>query len=348
MFVWKRLRDKMSGYKDRIVAWKHRNIPIPWLMCVKIRDSGWTHFIYAMLIALGPALLGWAKLAPTAAEIQNGKEAWPFTRALADFFVKHPNLTVACYFLPLVAIPMKGIGKWFDKRVKIYEHFSGDGVLKLLRIFQGVVANKAEALGVRSKPITWDGASAIMMVNALRDNHREQVSQMRELMVGLYTIFTHMVGETDAALKVTLVAIHNDTIQDFVYFLPKESGPISIPEKLRHKTSGFSTAARDRKLLIVENVRREINRGQNKPERRRFWAEEPRDGALLCYPVYDRNLARVVIAISVFADKNSVFKEAERKKYEYVLHQFEKRLLVEYNNLMLELFSSKTTATKIT
>jgi hypothetical protein len=44
--------------------------------------------------------------------------------------------------------------------------------------------------------------------------------------------------------------------------------------------------------------------------------------------------------ISVFSDKNNVFREAERKKYEFVLAPFAKRVLVEYNLLAIQMRTS--------
>lgn len=339
MFDRKTIRETLRNWKERGIAWKVRNMPIPWLFCLKVRESGWTQFLYPILIALGPAVLGWGKLAPSSADIANGAEPLPFTVATAAFLQKHPLLTIACYFLPLIAIPLKGLGKWFDKRVKMYQEFSGDGLLKLLRIFQGVVASKAGSLGLRSKSILWTKENVEKVTNVLREKNAAQAFQIRELVAGIYTIWDHMLGPTDAKIKVTLVTIWDDVIYDFVYFLPKESGPISTSAKLRHRCSGFSYASREGKLHIVENVRKEFTRGQRKADKRRFWADEPRDGSLICFPVYDRNLARVVMAISVFSDKNGTFKEAERQKYEYVLQLFEQRLLVEYNLLLLEMFA---------
>ena len=89
-------------------------------------------------------------------------------------------------------------------------------------------------------------------------------------------------------------------------------------------------------MVIIENLRKEITRGQKHPKKRRFVSDNMRDGAVICYPVYDRNLARIVLIISLYTDMVNGFKEAERKKYEYVLDQFSKRMLVEYNHLLVE------------
>ena len=304
-----------------------------------IRNKLLLEVLWGVVVASAPLSVGWAKLAPKTEEIAAGKKPWLLTKEFADFYDANPKIAFFCFLLPAIAVGLKFLFQWLDKKAKRFRNLPDEGLVTLLRIFLNVVGKKMERTGLKTGEIL-NANPAIDAFNKnllLSNRNTAQHNQIESLIDGLYTIFESIIEEPRATLKVTLVLTSQDTFGSWVYFLPQDDGPTTQEAILRKPNSSFSTAVKLRsKTLIVENIRKEIIKEQKSPQKSRFAVDGETDGSILCYPIHHRNLNKVIFVVSVFADKNDVFKEIEREKYEYIFSQFAKRLLVEYNLLVIE------------
>ena len=295
----------------------------------KLRTSLWVQFFYSLILALGPIVVGYSRMGAA----DKTATAPPFSQSLAVFFNSHPNWTFICCLLPCVAVLMKFVGHGMEKKLKFYRHINDKGLVHLLNIFDGVVGKKMEMLGKKTLKLFQDNADVQIDEKCfLNDPPLPQMHQIHALMDGLFHMFRVITEEERCSIKITLAFIRNAKIHSWIYFLPQDLGPVASIEDLQHKCSGFSQCVRANKTLIIGDLEKEFRKNEQK---KRFFSKEPREGSLICFPVFHRNLSKVLFVISIITDKKGTFKDGERDKYSFVLSSFAKRILVEYDDMVV-------------
>jgi hypothetical protein len=137
-------------------------------------------------------------------------------------------------------------------------------------------------------------------------------------------------------IRVTLAVIQDKKIVSLPAFFPSDHPIKASVSILNHPKSTFLIAARTRKMVIIENIQKELK----KPKvTRRFVDtenEEDNKGYMICYPVYYYNGSEnIPYVISIHSDEPDYFKNEFKDLYEHSLHRFALRLSVEHSLLIL-------------
>jgi hypothetical protein len=294
------------------------------------RESFWLKLTAGIIVASGPLFIGWARLAPKDGEPQT----WVFSKNIALFFEHHPYLAVLAFTLPAAAVGAKVIFERLDRKSKLFKAITDEGLVELLDQLQEVVAIKmehtGEAAAAKLRGVQLDAFNRAIFEQC---DKSEQVEQMRAIIDAAYKIFRLMTKESGCKVKVSLARVENRTFGDWVCFLPMGDGPVAPPEILRHSNSTFTACVHSKSPVLVEDVRPETQK-HLKGMRSRFSSEAEIDGSSLSFPIRHRNLGQIVFVLSIFCTKKGALRKIEQDKYSYVLEQFAKRLLVEYNLLV--------------
>lgn len=166
--------------------------------------------------------------------------------------------------------------------------------------------------------------------------------QIEEIVAGVYLYFR---GVSDLRgldtgrnrIKVALAEMGKEHITKFNCYFPKDGGgPQSKIENLRKHTSGFSSAKRAGKLIIVDDIASE----EQRPDTERHFetthqSRSGAEGSMICYPI-KRSDDDIPYVLSVVATKRGFFIEKGREKYELVMRAFAQRIVMEHCLLTLK------------
>jgi len=154
--------------------------------------------------------------------------------------------------------------------------------------------------------------------------------QMHHLIEGIYKIISLDVPQPKE-LKITLAKMEHGLIAEYAYFLPSGNHPTPAAE-LRHLDSTFSTACRDERMVIVEDLKEE---GKKEVDRKYRPAGPHDKGSLICLPVPHGPKVEYPYVISIKHPKPRVFTEAFRDRYNEILLPFAKRIAMEHSLLLI-------------
>lgn len=156
-------------------------------------------------------------------------------------------------------------------------------------------------------------------------------TQIAELIRGICELFNSLYPESNQKLiRVVLAQLNQGKVEQIPVYYPNDEDPIASLEVLNSQSSTIMTCFRQRKIVVVPSIKKEIAKHHKK---RRFNPSVPdskEEGSIICYPVkWDK--FDIPFVISIHCDHDGLFKEGETQYYEFLLKRFELRLGLEYN-----------------
>lgn len=208
---------------------------------------------------------------------------------------------------------------------------SVDGLLALITSLDETVGTKSRRFNDKLRNIN----------NLTKETAFESITdpraQIEEIVRQICSFFN--ATQTDkkkALIRVTLAIMKNNKIESIPIWFPMDEAIKSSVSKLNSTNSAFLTAYRSKRILIISDVKKELQ----KPEGKRKFAEteneEDNSGSMICYPIKAYNSSVIPFVISIHCDEAGYFKDEFRELYEHSLKRFELRLSVEYSLLMMK------------
>lgn len=136
----------------------------------------------------------------------------------------------------------------------------------------------------------------------------------------------------DIFFKIALMGIQNNTIKDWVHFLPYTARPNTDINDLKSEDSTISHALKTRRIVIVEDVQKELLRTDNKKYIKGS-TQLDENWSQLCYPVKSITSNDVIFVICIGAKKSNFFQDNPKSitSYEWLLSFFSSRLALEHS-----------------
>jgi hypothetical protein len=213
------------------------------------------------------------------------------------------------------------------QRLSQHEPVTSRQLVDFLKILDHIVGKKFERFGTHLKQFA--ARRDVSATEAFRTITQPD-DQIRELVEGIWKYFELTKSDADVDIRVALARMGQEHIEAFECFYPADPGPRSSVESLQSPESGFSTAKRTRRIVIVQDIYSEGRKKRGK----RFVISRPHledeEGAMLCYPIEERHINAVPYVVSVCASKRGYFRNSEREKYEVILKRFAQRIVLEY------------------
>jgi|26BtaG_2_1085354.scaffolds.fasta_scaffold06363_3 hypothetical protein len=157
--------------------------------------------------------------------------------------------------------------------------------------------------------------------------------QSKLILEALEDFFRHAYEELD--FKVGLMAIKDDEVDDWKYFLPRNSPPRTSLEDLRRKESTISRCISSMQTEIIPDVKKEITKQKNGVTIDTRYVKgatsDKEDWSQICYPIISVTTKKVIYVITIAASQKNFFKQSERKNFEWVLEKFAIRLALEHS-----------------
>jgi GAF domain-containing protein len=251
------------------------------------------------------------------------KVFWDWVR---EFNRVHPGVRTFTVFTPAFLIALAyGLEKareHYEKAEKLVE----EELSRLLRILEKPVGRKRHSFGELAHRHVNDGSSLDLHQILLTADPLEQI---RSLVEGIHVAFQADVKRHDE-LRVTLARMDHDVIQGFECYLPAKAGPRSFTQ-LQGEDCTFNVAARERTIIIVPDLKKELQKSKRDRRYSAGKAGGPHVGSLICYPVIHQELDIVPYVIGVkYSDANH-FTPARQRRYEFLLSQFAERIALEFS-----------------
>lgn len=132
--------------------------------------------------------------------------------------------------------------------------------------------------------------------------------------------------------KIALMGVENNSLKDWVYFLPYTAKPNTDINDLRNSESTMSHALFSKRIVIIEDVQKELKKANNKKYIKGSTGENE-NWSQLCYPVKSISSNEVIFIICIGAKKANFFQNTSTSlaSYEWLLNFFSSRLALEHS-----------------
>lgn len=232
---------------------------------------------------------------------------------------------VSSFVWPILLVTL---GSEISRRAK-ESGVNAGGLITLLKALDSIVGVKNKRFHNHLKKV--DSITKETAFEKITDPQAQIAEIVRE--IGVY--FNAVGVKKDALIRVTLAVVEGDKVKEIPIFYPNDEPVKSSIASLNNESSGFLTAIRTKKTVLVSDIKKELKKTADK---RKFVAtenEEDNSGSIICYPVkaYDQTIPFV---ISVHSDEDGYFQEDLKDVYEHSLQRFALRLSVEYSLLKMK------------
>ncbi len=129
-------------------------------------------------------------------------------------------------------------------------------------------------------------------------------------------------------LKVSLARMDKDRIVAWEAFAPPDAAPATTPENLQSKDATLSRAAKDKEMIIISDIAKELKNGRGKKYVSGEVASR-NEGSMICFPISDDELRTVPFVLNIKSSKKNHFTSAMRKRYSFIFHRFSERIAME-------------------
>jgi hypothetical protein len=251
--------------------------------------------------------------------------ALAFTRQnkdLSDWFDQHRYVQAICAFWGLVPI----VAAYFYETYKPRTPLSVRQLSYLIEVLGRIVGKKVERLAGCLKSASKRRRKA----KELFDEITHPEIQMAEIVAGIWQLFHSTSSVPDAKFRVSLARMGQVHIEVLEAFYPPDWSMRSPVEKLRIDQSGFSTAKRTKKIVVVSDLVTEATAGS----RARFVVTRPdlkdESGSMICFPVEETVERAIPFVLCVCVDQRNYFTADCADVYEDLLRPFAQRIALEY------------------
>jgi hypothetical protein len=293
----------------------------------KYNDSFFTRFFIRLLVALPPLLVTtlYTNKSLKLYLSENFTEFYTFISTLGnDFYVLFIFL-FAFIWTPLCF----ALGIEITKRAQS-NGLNVDGLLALLTSLDAVVAKKNKRFSDhvrKSDQLTKETAF---------ENITEPFSQIEEIIREICSFFNATrTNNKKSLIRVSMAVFENNKIVNIPIYFPYDEPIRSSLPRLNQKNSAFQTAYKNKRMLLISDVQKELKK---QPDKRKF-AETENEvdniGSIICYPIVTIDQT-VPFVVSIHCDDPGYFKDEYRDIYEHSLMRFSLRINIEYNLLLLK------------
>jgi hypothetical protein len=156
--------------------------------------------------------------------------------------------------------------------------------------------------------------------------------QMSCIVDAVYQFFEATKWDKSATFRVALAKMGPKHIEHFVWFDPRDKPPTGRVEDYQKDWCGFTKAKRQKHLLIVSDIARELR----KKKRHKSFADMEggsRSGAMIVYPIWHRGTKGIDYCLSVLCSVPEYFQNNERDRAYYadIMDKFAKRIELEHS-----------------
>lgn len=156
--------------------------------------------------------------------------------------------------------------------------------------------------------------------------------QIEELIRGVCEFFNAAQQVKQRRLiRVVLAVIEKDEVVALPIFFPQDEPVRATVAELNKPRSAIQIAAKTKKILVIEDIAKEVK----KPEAKRRYVtvenEEDHSGSIICYPVVFNHSREVPFVISIHCEQEGFFKPEQAEVYALCLQRFAIRLCLEYS-----------------
>jgi len=156
--------------------------------------------------------------------------------------------------------------------------------------------------------------------------------QIEELIRGVCTFFIATQPDKPRRLiRVVLAVLEEGKVTALPIFFPQDEPVRATIEELNEPRSAIQLAAKGKKILIVEDIAKEVKKREAKRRFAPSGNEDDQFGSLICYPIVYNHTGIVPYVISIHCEEEGFFKHEEAALYELFLQRFALRICLEYS-----------------
>lgn len=284
------------------------------------------HFVYPVVIVLPPAVM-----MAVAQKAELKKAAVDLAPSLGEMLSSGTALAVligAPIYMALVKAAYAGI-KSYSKPAR---ELSKAEVISILNAIEIAVNAKSIRMAAGAKGAI--GKGSICPKETFKDITLPG-QQMSLLTLGIHAVFERLSGDS-IDFKVGLLKVNMNKPTDWLAFHPQAIVPSMSAEELAHKNSTVACCIRSKRIVIVDDIEKELKK---KEEKRRYLtgsAEAKEKGSQLCFPVTHPATGKIQMVITIAGDKPNSLIEKHADLYEWVLKHFVVRLSLEQSLLIMK------------
>lgn len=159
--------------------------------------------------------------------------------------------------------------------------------------------------------------------------------QIALLIYAIQGVFEFIYNQ-EIQIKVGLMEIVDGKPTEWFAFAPKDLPPRTGPQDLSTKSSAIMRALESGGLIIVENMKKELEQN-NKADRKCVKGRgDGANGSLIAIPIYCPNTRQAIYVLSIKADVENTFLQGEVERYRWILQTiFFKRIILEHHLLLM-------------
>ncbi len=279
-----------------------------------------------MIIVLPPTIM---MAVAQKAELKNEAVNWAPT--LGEMLGSGSGLAVlilAPVYMALVKLIYEGI-KWYGKPAR---ELSKTELISILNALEIAVNEKAKRMATGAKGAL--GKTAICPKETFKSITLPG-QQMSLLITGIHAVFERLSGDS-IEFRVGLLKVETNRPTEWLAFHPPATVPSMSADELANKCSTVSSCIRSKKIVIVDDIQKELKK---KEEKRRYLtgsAEAKDKGSQLCFPVTHPATGKIQLVITIAGDKPNSLIEKHADLYEWVLKHFVVRLSMEQSLLIMK------------
>lgn len=207
---------------------------------------------------------------------------------------------------------------------------SVDGLLALINSLDIVVGNKSKRFNDHLRNVK------SLTKETVFETITNPNAQIEEIIREICSFFNATKSDNKSTLiRVTLAVFEDDKIVKIPIYFPMDEPVKSSIVKLNEPHSAFLIAYKSKKMVLISDVKKELQKPINKRKFAETESEEDNSGSMICYPIKVHD-SSVPFVASIHCDEAGYFKEEFRDLYEHSLKRFELRLSLEYSLLVMK------------
>ncbi len=160
--------------------------------------------------------------------------------------------------------------------------------------------------------------------------------QIALLVYAIQGVFEYIYNQ-EVEIKVGLMEIKDNIPQEWFAFAPKDLPPKTGPNDLSAKSSAIMRALESGGLVVVESIKRELQKKSKKDRMCVKGRGDDNSGSLITVPIYCPNTRQAIYVLSIKANKEGTFLIGEVDRYKWILQvMFFKRIVLEHHLLLMK------------
>lgn len=254
--------------------------------------------------------------------------SWPIPASILDH-----NVTVGVLLAGVWAFLLISIYHWVTLLVSDEPDGWQDTPLLVISELDNIVGAKEQRF---EKFLSANAGTQSIESSVIFDGITQPANQISELIRGVYTLVNSLLKTQlpkGYVLKVNIATLDiGQTITSIPYHYPSDHPVRTSLESLNEPDSGIRTAARTKRVLLIESTSIELTSVSPRFVR----SDTDEDGSLLCLPIVYDPWQTAVMVLSIYVDQPYAFRAKYKKKYELLLKPFVLRIKLEYVLLLLK------------